>query len=144
MKLTAFTDYSLRTLMYLAVHPDRLCTTKEIAEQFQVSQNHMGKVAYQLSKCGYVETQKGKNGGMKLAQPPATINLGEAVRNLEPDFHLVECFNQSENKCKITSACKFKSILFDAQAAFFKTLDGYTLAQITDNEVDLLSALSLA
>ena len=143
MKLTAFTDYSLRTLMYLAIHPKRLCTTKEIAEQFQVSQNHMVKVAYQLAKSGYVETQKGKNGGMKLARSPAQINIGEAVRNLEPDFHLVECFNQAENKCRITSACKFKSVLFDAQEAFLKTLDAFSLAQITENDVELLTALAV-
>ncbi len=142
MKLTAFTDYALRTLMYLAVHSDRLCTTKEISETFELSQNHMVKVGYQLAKIGYVETQKGKNGGMKLARPASKINLGEAVRYLEPDFHLVECFNIKDDHCKITSACQFKSVLSEAHRAFFKVLDGYTLAQITENELDLLSALT--
>jgi len=144
MKLTAFTDYSLRALMFLAVHPDRLCTTKEIAETFQISQNHMVKVAYQLSKLGYVETQKGKNGGMKLSRPPEDLNLGEAIRGLEPDFHLVECFNRKDDNCRISSACQFKSVLFEAQSAFLDVLDGYTLAQITENELDLLGALGAA
>lgn len=131
MKLTQFTDYSLRALMFMALQPDKkLCTVKEIASHFDISYNHMVKVAHNLSVHGYIVSRKGKGGGIFLAMPAEEINLGDVICALEPDFDLVECFN-SKGACKIAPICKLKNILSDASEAFITELKKYTLADLT-------------
>src|SRR6056297_3712568 len=98
MHITRYTDYSLRVLIYLAAQDDRLATIQEIADSYQISRNHLMKVVHQLNKKGYIETVRGKSGGMRLHREPSTINIGVLVRETEQDLDLVECFS-SEGKC---------------------------------------------
>lgn len=134
MRLTVYTDFSLRMLMYLAVHPDRLPTIAEIAGVYGASKSHLMKVAYELGQAGYIETVRGKNGGLRLARGPEAIVIGEVVRRTEPDMHLVPCFDrESPRSCVISPACKLRHALSEAQTAFFEVLDAYTLADLTQN-----------
>lgn len=128
MQLTIFTDYGLRSLMFLAANPDRLCSVKEISEHYGISRNHLVKVVHRLAQLGHIQSTKGKGGGIKLARKPETLKLGDLVRQLEPNMHLVECFNKDTNTCKITSACKLKHYLMDANEAFIATLNKHNLA----------------
>lgn len=128
MRLTLFTDYCLRTLMYLSQHPDRRCTAREIAAGYNISLNHIAKVTHRLSQLGYIEGTKGKGGGIRLRLKPEKINLWTLVQALEPDFTLVECFDKEHNTCRIVSACGLKTILHDAIKAFAATIAQYSLA----------------
>lgn len=129
MHITRYTDYSLRVLIYLAVQQDRLSTIQEIADSYQISRNHLMKVVHQLNKKGYIETVRGKNGGMRLHREPNTINIGVLVRETEQDMNLVDCFASGGN-CKISPVCGLKGALAHALQAFLDTLDGYTLEDI--------------
>lgn len=128
MQFTRFTDYSLRTLMYLGMHPERLCTVKEIAEHHGISQNHLVKVVHNLSKLGYIESTKGKGGGICLLKKPEKINLRDLIIQIEPNLTIVECFNKKTNTCHITKTCGLRGILKEALDAFTDTLSHYTLA----------------
>ncbi|WP_151193161.1 RrF2 family transcriptional regulator [Cysteiniphilum sp. JM-1] len=130
MQLTSFTDYSLRTLVYLAMHQQRLCTAKEVAEFYQISQNHMVKIVHNLAKLGVINSSKGKGGGIALAQAPKEINIGELIAKLEPNFYMAECFNQSLKNCVLLPDCKLKSVLGNALQAFFNELNQHTLADV--------------
>lgn len=130
MRLTDYTDYSLRTLIYLGLHRDRLVTIQEIAEVYGISKNHLMKVVHQLGLAGTVETVRGRNGGLRLNKEPEEINLGQVVRGTEPDFTMVECFNRKTNTCILAPACELKSVLRKATSAYFDVLDGVTLAQL--------------
>jgi Rrf2 family nitric oxide-sensitive transcriptional repressor len=129
MRLTTYTDYTLRTLVYLALRPERLVTIAEIADAYGISYNHLMKVVHQLGVAGYIQTVRGKKGGLRLAKAPAAINLGEVVRRMEPDLDLVSCFQESD-VCTIQPACVLKGALAEALAAFLAVLDGYTLADL--------------
>lgn len=129
MRLTTMTDYAMRLLMYVAHHPGRLCTIAEIAEAYHVSEAHLMKITHQLGVAGYLETMRGKGGGMRLAAPPAQINLGAVVRSVEPDFALVECF-ASSNDCVLTGYCRLAGIFAGALDGFLEHLDRYTLADL--------------
>ncbi len=133
MKLTNFTDYSLRTLMYLAASQKEICTAKEISQCFDISWNHMVKVVHNLSKHGYINSKKGKGGGISLAKNAQEIVIGNVIRNTEASFDIVECFNKKENKCIISPACELKNILSKAYQVFLGELDKYTLFDITKN-----------
>lgn len=128
MQLTIFTDYGLRSLMFLAAHPDRLCSIREIADYYGISYNHLVKVAHRLSQLGYVQSVKGKGGGIRLAKHTLTLKLGDLIKALEPDMDIVECFNRDTNTCRITNSCRLKHYLFDAQRAFIASLNDHTLA----------------
>ena len=130
MQLTQFTDYSLRTLMFLGAHPGRLCKIAQIAEAYGISVNHLMKVVNRLSSCGYVETIRGKGGGLRLARAPRLINLGEVVRDMEERFDIVECFNPQHQGCPLLPACTLKSVLNDARRNFMATLDRHTLEDV--------------
>ena len=133
MRLTVYTDYSLRVLMYVAVHVERRPTIAEISTSYGISKNHIMKVVHQLGVAGYIETVRGQRGGMRLARPAQSINLGEVVRRTEPDMALVPCFDPSNAICVLTPACKLRGALQRAQSAFLEVLDGYSLADLTDN-----------
>jgi Rrf2 family nitric oxide-sensitive transcriptional repressor len=130
MQLTKFTDYCLRVLMYLSVREDRLATVSEIAAAYRVSRNHMMKVAQHLNAKGYVQTVRGKNGGIRLARAPEFINLGEAVRDCEEDFDIVECFNPVNSDCPLLPACALRASLREATKNFLATLDRLTIADL--------------
>jgi Rrf2 family nitric oxide-sensitive transcriptional repressor len=133
MRLTVYTDYSLRVLMYVALHPERRPTIAEVASSYAISRNHIMKVVYQLGVAGYIETVRGQSGGMRLARPARDIVLGEVVRRTEPDLALVPCFDPINTACVITPACRLRGALHQAQAAFLAVLDGYTLADLIEN-----------
>jgi Rrf2 family nitric oxide-sensitive transcriptional repressor len=130
MRLTTYTDYALRTLMYLSANRDRLVTIQDIADLHGIAKNHLTKVVHQLGILGVVETVRGRNGGLKLARDPAQINIGDVVRNTEPDFNMAECFDRNKNACILSPSCVLKGVLGSATAAYLAVLDGVTLEQL--------------
>ena len=144
VRLTVYTDYSLRTLLYLALRDAAyLATIQEIADTYNISKNHLMKVTYELGKLGYIETIRGRGGGIRLAVDPSSITIGQVVRQTEDDFNIVECFNHEQNLCIISPACKLKHILYDAMQAYLNVLDQYTLADVAQNKDELLELLKL-
>ncbi len=133
MRLTTLTDYALRLLMYLAQRPERLCTIAEVAGSYGVSEAHMMKVTHQLGLAGWIETVRGKGGGMRLAHAPKDIGLGAVVRSMEPDFFMVECFSTG-NACVLTGDCKLTGVIEAALLSFMASLDGKSLADILPND----------
>ena len=130
MRLTLYSDYSLRVLLYLASKEDETVTITELADFYKISRNHLVKVVHNLGLNGYILTTRGRHGGIKLARTAKEIPLGQVVRSTEPDFDLLECFNPATDQCVITRACSLKSVLFNAQKNFLGVLDQYTLADI--------------
>lgn len=143
MRLTAFTDYALRTLIYLGLHPDRLSTIDEICDAYDIPRNHLSKVVHLLGASGWVQTVRGKGGGLRLALPPAEIAVGDVVRLTESDFEMVECFNGATNRCVLSPACRLKSALKQATDAWFAVLDPLTLADVLGNTAGLRKQLRL-
>ncbi len=141
MQLTTYTDYCLRVLIYLGLNPDRRATIGEIAAAYGISQNHLMKVVHRLTRGGYIDSRRGKNGGLKLARPAAEIGIGRLIRDSEPDFALVECMNAG-NACLITPACTLQSMLRQAVNAFHGELDRYTLQDILGSENKLKRLLA--
>jgi Rrf2 family nitric oxide-sensitive transcriptional repressor len=142
MRLTTYTDYSLRVLMRLALRPDDLTTIGEIARAYRISEHHLMKVVHQLGVAGYVETIRGHGGGMRLAKKPAEIVIGDVVRGTEPDLDLVECFRTPQT-CTIAPACILSSVFAQALAAFLEVLDRYTLADLVMKPVALAALLQI-
>jgi Rrf2 family nitric oxide-sensitive transcriptional repressor len=135
MRLTYHTDYALRVLLYLAASPDKeRAHIQDIADTYAISSNHLMKIVHQLGRLGYIETIRGRNGGMRLARNPAAIRIGEVVRQTEEDFFLVECFDREHNCCVITPICHLRAALQEALAAFLSVLDRYTLADLSSNK----------
>ncbi|MEH6941803.1 Rrf2 family transcriptional regulator [Bacillus sp. JJ722] len=137
MRLTSYTDYSIRVLLYLHIHDNQLSTIQDIANAYGISKNHLMKIIYNLGKLGYIETIRGRNGGIRLAKSPSEINIGKLVRETEEDFNIVECFSKDHDTCPITSLCTLKGVLNQAMYAFLKVLDGYTLDDISKNKIKL-------
>ncbi|MEK3799849.1 Rrf2 family transcriptional regulator [Peribacillus sp. FSL H8-0477] len=133
MRLTSYSDFSLRVLLYVAVNSEKLVTIKEISEAYEISSNHLMKIIYNLGKMNYIETIRGRNGGIRLSKQPADINIGELIRKTEEDFYLVECFKE-DNNCVITPVCSLKHMLNEALNSFFLVLDKYTLEDILTNK----------
>lgn len=131
MRLTSYTDYALRALMYLAANRDRLVTIQDIADMHGIAKNHLTKIVHQLGLLGIVETVRGRHGGLRLKREPADINIGEVVRNTESDFYMAECFDRENNSCMFSSGCALKGVLGAATAAYLEVLDGATLESLT-------------
>jgi len=135
MRLTTFSDYSIRVLLYAATAGERLITVEETANVYGISRAHLMKVANMLTRAGYLKALRGRFGGLSLAKRPEDIRLGEVIRLAEPDFALVECFSR-DNRCVITARCRLPGILNEALNAFITTFDRYTLADIALKEND--------
>lgn len=132
MRITRYTDYSLRVLLYVALKGKEISTIGEIADAYGISKNHLRKVVHELSSKGYLLANRGKNGGMYLHRPPKTINIGKLVRELEQDLELVECFG-SASACALTPVCELKHVFSRALESFFSSLEGYTLEDLLAN-----------
>ncbi len=131
MKLTNYTDYALRVLIYLAVkNKDEKSTITEITDAYQISRNHLTKVIHQLGQIGVITTTRGRGGGVTLAKSPADIVVGDVVRQTEENFHMVECFKEEGNTCVLTPICGLRGVLHEAMMAYFAVLDRYTIADI--------------
>lgn len=134
MQLTAYTDYTLRVLIYLGMQTSgEKSNIKEISSFYNISNNHLSKVVYELGKLGMIETVRGRNGGIRLAKEPAHINIGAIVRHTESPINLVECFDEASNTCKLSPACKLKFVLNEALNSYLKVLDAYTLEDLIEN-----------
>jgi len=144
MRLTRHTDYALRVLMYLGIRGGRQATIREIAERYDISENHLMKVVHRLGREGYIRTIRGRQGGLILKHDPGEINLGAVVRSCEEDLAIVECFDVSTNECRIAGACALNWILDDALGAFLSVLDRHTLADLLAPADRLAYRLGLA
>lgn len=142
MKLTQYSDYGLRVLIFIGLKKNGLSTIGEIAAAYGISRNHLMKVVNQLVSAGFVESRRGKSGGLRLAQRADAIVVGNVIKNLEPDFGLVECMRPG-NACKITARCRLRGMVSEAAAAFLAVLDRYTLADILNDadQRDMLGKL---
>lgn len=138
MRLTRYTDYSLRVLMHLAARPGQLASIGEIARAYGISQNHLMKVVHDLRKAGYVAATRGRSGGIVLGRPAQDINVGQVVRHTEEGFDLVDC-----GSCVIAPACGLTGVLGQALRAFMSVLDGYTLADLVAGRGEALRAFGL-
>lgn len=136
MRLTTFSDYTLRTLMYLALHPERFVTIAEIAVGYRISSNHLMKVTQHLAASGEVVTLRGQHGGLRLARPAAEIRIGDIIRRTEPDMELVPCAS-----CLIRAGCRLPNVLDQAMAAFMAVLDEHTVADLVADQGGLLALL---
>lgn len=128
MRLTRFTDYSLRALMYLCVRDGENSSIAEIARAYAISEHHLTKVIHRLGQLGLVQTTRGRNGGLRLGCPPEEIGLGQVVRQTEEDLALAECFGKG--CCVITGVCELQCVLHEALQSFLQVLDRYTLADL--------------
>jgi Rrf2 family transcriptional regulator, nitric oxide-sensitive transcriptional repressor len=147
MRLTDYTDYSLRVLMYLAVRTEGLATIQDISDAYGISKNHLMKVVQRLAELGWVETVRGRNGGLRLYEHSSALTVGEVVRAAESDFVLVTCFNGADpdahRECVIQSECRLKGIFEAARDAFFRELDSYTIRDIASPASPLISLLGI-
>ncbi|MEY8841632.1 Rrf2 family transcriptional regulator [Cribrihabitans sp. XS_ASV171] len=135
MRITKRTNIAIRLLMYCAAHQERLVTKSEIAAVCNISENHLAQVINQLSQLGYLNTQRGRNGGMVLARPANRIRIGDVFRKIEGGLPLAECFADADNTCPLTKACRLRVALQDAAVAFYASLDEITLdALVCDND----------
>lgn len=141
MKLTTFTDYSLRVLMYLAAVPGRRATIAAIAASFDISENHLVKVVHFLGKAGWLTNLRGKGGGLTLALPAEDISLGQVIRDTEGVIAPAECFGTAGSACCIQRICRLKGVLARAVNAFYGALDPVTLADVVENRNALAKVL---
>lgn len=131
MRLTDYTDFTLRVLMFCAIHTDRAVTIAEIADSHAVSKNHLMKIVNDLAHQGILQTTRGRGGGLRLLKPAAQIVIGDVVRQTETDFRMVECFDAASNSCTLSAHCMLKNVIGAATAAYLAELDKVTLADIT-------------
>lgn len=145
MRLSSYTDYALRLLMYLAVRQEGLPTISEVAQVYGISKNHLMKVANDLGRGGYIETVRGRNGGLRLGRPAGLIRIGDVVRYTEEDMAIVDCMGalQDPPLCRLSPACNLRSALHEALQAFLAVLDDYTLADIVRHRRSMASMLGL-
>ncbi len=132
MRLTRYTDYAMRVLLFLGSRPDQLCSIAEIARSYGISQNHLMKVVNDLVNAGYLHSVRGRSGGIRLSRPPGEINIGALVRHTEDDFDLVGC-----GSCIIAPACGLTCVFDEALHSFLSVLDRYSLADVLNKRGDL-------
>ncbi len=142
MKLTQYSNYDLRTLMFANLHADRLCQCQEVADAFQISKSHLVKCVHQLGQWGFVHSVRGRNGGFRLARPAHEITVGAVIRKTEDTLDLVECFNSETNSCPLITGCKLNQLLTRAMAGFMAEMDQVTIEDITANQKQLLALLN--
>jgi len=130
MQLTQYTDFGLRTLIALGLNPGNQLTVTRISDAYSISRHHLVKVVARLAELGYVETLRGKGGGVRLAQEPGQIRIGAVVRSMEAELGVVECLEEDGGRCVIAPACRLKSVLREATREFLDSLDQYTLADV--------------
>jgi Rrf2 family transcriptional regulator, nitric oxide-sensitive transcriptional repressor len=135
MRLARMTDFAIRLLMYVAQRPERLCTIAEVAGAYDISQTHLMKITNQLASGGWLQTTRGKGGGIRLARPASEIVLGDVVRTMEPDFFIVECFSTGHS-CMLHGSCQLTGVMDGALRSFMEYLDAYTLAEVLPPKVD--------
>lgn len=143
MHLTQYTDFALRTLIALAVAPGERATVSQVSRAYQISRHHLVKVAGRLAELGYIETTRGKGGGMRLARRPHRIGMGEVVRAMEAELGVVECLTAGGGSCVIAPACRLKTILSAATQRFLEELDQYTLADMLKSRAPLARLLGI-
>jgi Rrf2 family nitric oxide-sensitive transcriptional repressor len=141
MQLSLQSDYALRVLMRLALEPERLVTIGEIAAQYRISKAHLRKVVQRLAQRGYVETVRGRHGGLRLAQAPSQLRVGRVVCDAERCMALVECFDDATDTCPITPACRLQGALHEALDDFVSSLDRYTIADLVERRSTALLRL---
>jgi Rrf2 family transcriptional regulator, nitric oxide-sensitive transcriptional repressor len=141
MRLTQFSDNALRCLLALGLQPEQVLPVNVIAVQMGMSHEHLMKVVHRLHDLGYVETRRGRHGGVRLRQLPAEIVLGTVIRQTEDNLDIVECFNRESSRCPIESACQLAGMLDEALSAFLAVLDRYTLADALENRGALVPLL---
>lgn len=144
MQLTRFTDNALRCLILLGLEPERAVPVPEIAARMGMSYEHLVKIVQRLAALGYVETVRGRNGGVRLSIEPASLTIGTLVRQTEDNLALVDCFDATHRTCPIASACRLAGVLDDALSAFFKVLDGKTLEHVLKPRRELLRLAQMA
>lgn len=142
MQLTLYTDYSLRALMFLELNRGKTCTISQIADYYDISRNHLVKVIHNLSQKGYINSTRGKGGGLSLALKASEINIGNVVRDTEPHFNVVECFDPDSHSCSVEPLCKLKPVLGKATQAFLDILLGYTLEDVIKRDQQSESPLT--
>lgn len=142
MKLTRFTDFSLRVLIYLGLEDRQRVTIREISDAYDISRNHLMKVVSNLTRLGYLEARRGPGGGLKLARPAADINLARVITDIEEDMHLVECFCES-GRCAIKPVCRLRDALERALAAYLAELERYTLQDLLEPKAELSRLLGI-
>ncbi len=131
MRLTDYTDYTLRVLMFCALHPERSVTIAELADSHAVSKNHLMKIVNDLARQGLLQTTRGRGGGLRLLKPADEIRIGDVVRQTETDFRLVECFDKAHDTCTLTPNCQLKAVFGSALQSYLAELDKVTLADVT-------------
>ena len=141
MHLTQYTTFALRTLQYVALRDPAIVTVEEVSRAHRISKAHLVKVSHELGQRGYIQTIRGRNGGMRLARPADQITVGEVVRWTEAPLELVECFNSDTNTCPLLGACHLSRGIQRALRAFLSVLDDMTIADITINRGVLLDRL---
>lgn len=130
MQITSYTDYALRVLIYLAKSPGKQATITEISDFFNISRNHLVKIVHQLGTKGFVKSTRGKGGGLALQRPPEMISIGEVVRSMENHFNWVECFDPTQQHCRLLPSCGLKQLITRAGDAYLQVLDSATLADV--------------
>ncbi|MBA4783885.1 MAG: iron-responsive transcriptional regulator RirA [Rhizobiales bacterium] len=143
MRLTRQANYAVRILMYCAANPNELSKVATIARVYDVSEFFLFKILQPLVEKGYVETVRGRSGGIRMARPASSITLGEVIRTAEEKFIMAECFEDDATTCPLMSSCAFNSALSEALAAFFKVLDSYTIEDLTINKSRVRELLGL-
>jgi Rrf2 family nitric oxide-sensitive transcriptional repressor len=141
LQLSLHADYACRVLIYLAAKQVQRSSIEEIANAFKISENHLVKVVHRLGQLGFIETTRGRNGGIRLARDPELIAMGDVIRRMEPHFEVVECFSSSSNSCPITGICGLQPALMRARDAFLQTLDAVNLASVIVNRQALNQTL---
>ena len=136
MRLTRYSDYAMRVLLHLGAEPGRMASIASIAQAYGISRNHLMKVVHDLGKAGFVDSVRGRSGGIRLARPPEAINLGDVIRHTEEGFDLVYC-----SQCIIAPACGLTAVVNEALVAFLDVFDRYSLADILGRKAELLAIL---